>query len=307
MYAHTVYSPPPPPPAALDSHHKAESASALLTLPCSRLAQTRKDRRSIVVLILALLISIGGSGASAQQLYTVQPGDALLHIALQNGITLEALAAANGIPSPFDIQAGARIWVVDSSDPTNLYYVTQPGDNLFRIALRFGATPESLAAANELQPPYTIHAGNLLIVPAPYCPPEEGAAPAAAVDDRSSDPNLCYSKWTDCGDGGTPESACRWKVGWCVANLGKTAEDCRCLFSCGKCPQPELPPPSYPEPEEPDKPAIPKAPEPRCVLQVFIDDQGNEHTSARWTNCFKLCREGYSDEDLERFSCPIRQ
>ena len=302
--------------------------------------------------VFALLIWFGGLSASAQQLYTVQPQDTLLLIALQYGTSVEALAIANDIEPPYIIHAGAQIWLADSSSPAQRIYVTQPGDNLFRIALRFGTTPEALAAANGLkipytihagarlviadpgdlpqdnyivrlgdtlyrianrkgitveelaaangiQPPYIIHAGTLLIVPAPFCP-QVDAAPDAEQS-NSCVKNACHNEWNDCGDGSTHESTCRWKVGWCVACLGKTVEDCRCRLGCG-CPEPE----PKPEPKR-AKSNRPTKVEPICVLKSYIDDQGKEIVDTRNQICYKECLAGVSDEDLQAAGCEPRQ
>jgi murein DD-endopeptidase MepM/ murein hydrolase activator NlpD len=40
-----------------------------------------------------------------------------------------------------------------------------PGDQLSKLALRYGVTVEALANANDIQPPYIIYAGDLLVVP----------------------------------------------------------------------------------------------------------------------------------------------
>jgi 2',3'-cyclic-nucleotide 2'-phosphodiesterase/3'-nucleotidase len=43
----------------------------------------------------------------------------------------------------------------------------QRGDNLFRIALRYGLTTDELAAANNITDPTRIFAGQVLVIPAP--------------------------------------------------------------------------------------------------------------------------------------------
>jgi murein DD-endopeptidase MepM/ murein hydrolase activator NlpD len=40
-----------------------------------------------------------------------------------------------------------------------------PGDQLSKLALRYGVTTETLAAANDIPPPYIIYAGDLLVIP----------------------------------------------------------------------------------------------------------------------------------------------
>jgi len=60
-------------------------------------------------------------------------------------------------------------------------HVVQPGENLFRIALRYGTTWPVLAAANGLVNPNLIYSGQVLIIPAPGTqPPATPQYPTAA-------------------------------------------------------------------------------------------------------------------------------
>lgn len=45
-------------------------------------------------------------------------------------------------------------------------YTVQPGDNLYRIALRYGLTVDELAAANDIRNPHRLLAGQVLVIPA---------------------------------------------------------------------------------------------------------------------------------------------
>jgi LysM repeat protein len=66
-------------------------------------------------------------------------------------------------------------------------HVVQSGENLFRIALRYGLSVETLAAANDITDPATIYAGQTLAIPGSNIPaaadevaaPIENAQPAA--------------------------------------------------------------------------------------------------------------------------------
>ncbi|MCZ7546108.1 MAG: LysM peptidoglycan-binding domain-containing protein [Anaerolineae bacterium] len=69
-------------------------------------------------------------------------------------------------------------------------YVVQPGDTLYRIALRYGTTVSALATANGIANPNRIYSGQRLVIPgaaqpaaAPASPPPAApaSAPAAAV------------------------------------------------------------------------------------------------------------------------------
>ena len=46
-------------------------------------------------------------------------------------------------------------------------YTVQPGDNLFRIALRHGTTVGAVASANDITNPALIYVGQVLTVPSP--------------------------------------------------------------------------------------------------------------------------------------------
>ncbi len=62
-------------------------------------------------------------------------------------------------------------------------HVVQRGENLFGIAQQYGRTMNEVAAANNLFPPYIIHAGNRLTIPA-----AGGAAPAPAPSQQPAQP-----------------------------------------------------------------------------------------------------------------------
>jgi len=52
-------------------------------------------------------------------------------------------------------------------------YVVQPGDNLFRIALRYGLTTDVLARANGILNPNAIYVGQVLCIPGSGFPPPQ--------------------------------------------------------------------------------------------------------------------------------------
>ena len=251
---------------------------------------------------LAVLMTLGGLSAFAQQYYVAQSGDSLFSIALRNGTTVAALAAANGIEPPYIIHSGNRLIVTGPGDLAERNYIVRSGDNLFSIAQRNGITLEALAAANDIRAPYIIHAGNRLTVPPPWCPEDEVMAPATEPGEtpgsKGDDPNLCYYEWIDCGDGSTPESSCRWKAGWCVANLGLDEKACRVRL-CGEKPDPEdLPvdepadePEDEPKPKHEPKPEPTPEPQPRCSFIQRYDSDGIE---IPWdtvdTFCMKACQ-----------------
>ena len=55
--------------------------------------------------------------------------------------------------------------ITDGTRPVRRVYVVQPGDNLFRISLRFGVSMQALAAVNGLTNYNYIYVGQVLIIP----------------------------------------------------------------------------------------------------------------------------------------------
>jgi LysM repeat protein len=110
-------------------------------------------------------------------LYTVQEGDTLFVIALDYGVTIEAIAAANYIDNPELIHPG-QVLVIPvgslaqkaapkpaSGTAAPGAYVVQSGDSLFTIALEFGVTVESIVVANQIKNPEFIRPGQVLVIP----------------------------------------------------------------------------------------------------------------------------------------------
>jgi LysM repeat protein len=110
--------------------------------------------------------------------YVVQRGDTLSGIAWRHGVTTWALVTANGLASPNMIYAGQRLTIpgtaVSTSPPAAQApdtYVVRPGDNLSRIAQRFGTSTYTLARLNGIANPSLIYVGQELRL--------SGAVPAA--------------------------------------------------------------------------------------------------------------------------------
>jgi LysM repeat protein len=105
--------------------------------------------------------------ASGTIYHTVQAGENLYRIAQRYGTTVEAIMAANSITDARLLKVGQVLLIpVGGGGTTGTgAYVVQPGDTLYSIAKRFGTTVETLAALNGLTPPYTIKAGQSLVIP----------------------------------------------------------------------------------------------------------------------------------------------
>lgn len=104
--------------------------------------------------------------------YTVQRGDTLYSIARRYGTTVEAIAAANGIANPSRIRVGQTLTIPGATGAPapapsggGTTYVVQRGDNLFRIALRYGISYAYLAQYNGIADPSRIYVGQVLKIP----------------------------------------------------------------------------------------------------------------------------------------------
>jgi lysozyme len=139
-----------------------------------------------LVLAVLLIAAITGSAAAADPVYhTVQPGQTLYWISSHYGVSVWALACANGLYNPNYIYAG-MVLVIPYSwygychpaykppiyHPKYIphygvycYYRVRYGDHLYRIALRYGKSFWALAYANGLYNPNYIYAGQILRIP----------------------------------------------------------------------------------------------------------------------------------------------
>jgi LysM repeat protein len=106
--------------------------------------------------------------------YTVRWGDTLFSIAQRFGTTVEAIKAANGLASDFIVVGQELIIPGGTGMPPEgpppspggpVVHIVQPGENLFRIALRYGTTVDAIADANYIVNPWFIYVGQRLIIP----------------------------------------------------------------------------------------------------------------------------------------------
>ncbi|MBN1813158.1 MAG: LysM peptidoglycan-binding domain-containing protein [Anaerolineae bacterium] len=145
------------------------------------------------VLLAQALLAAAPAYAQFTTVHVVQRGETLYSIARYYGVSVSAICAANSIANPRLIYAGQRLVIpVTSGTPASAppsetsagtttvaqrTHVVQPGENLYRIALRYGTTIPVLAAANGISEPTQIRVGQTLVIPGGASGPAAPSSP----------------------------------------------------------------------------------------------------------------------------------
>lgn len=102
--------------------------------------------------------------------YTVKRGDALYKIAKANNTTIAKLVEWNNIKNPNLIYVGQKLIVGYKNpeptppEPEKVYYTVKRGDNLSRIAEKYGTTVSQIVEWNNIANPNLIYTGQVLRV-----------------------------------------------------------------------------------------------------------------------------------------------
>ncbi len=119
------------------------------------------------------LVIPGRSAPTASRVYVVRRGDTLSGIAARFGVSLSALARANGLTTRSFVYVGQRLVIPSGSTGATTppstgggrVYIVRPGDTLSGIAARFGVSLSALARANGIRNPSRIYVGQRLVIP----------------------------------------------------------------------------------------------------------------------------------------------
>ncbi len=125
---------------------------------------------------------------SGPVIHTVVAGDTLGRLAAQYGVTIEDIAAANGLTNIHALDVGQQLTIpiggfVPPEQPTTepageepgtgeqpppaqeRVHTVQPGETLFRIGQQYGFTVDELAAYNQLANPNRLDVGQQIRIP----------------------------------------------------------------------------------------------------------------------------------------------
>ncbi|HOO90338.1 MAG TPA: LysM peptidoglycan-binding domain-containing protein [Syntrophales bacterium] len=117
--------------------------------------------------------------------YKVKKGDILERIAERYGVTVETLISINKLKSKNRIYVGQRLKIPSStSDPVPSVHVVQRGDQLERIADRYGTTVKTLMEINNIKSKDKIYVGQKLKLKIPLETPADRPVPSVYVVQR---------------------------------------------------------------------------------------------------------------------------
>jgi LysM repeat protein len=164
-------------------------AQAYGTTVAALVSLNHLSNADLIVAGQVLVIGQSASYGTSLLSYVVQWGDTLAAIGQRFGVTVQALATANGIADPAKIQAGQQLVIPGASDNpvsasataagssqtgsglteaslvSGTSYVVQAGDTLSAIGQRYGVSAQALAAANNLAIGALLQVGQQLAIP----------------------------------------------------------------------------------------------------------------------------------------------
>ncbi len=152
-----------------------------------------------LILLLALLLpALPAAAAPDYQggIHVVQRGETLSQIARRYGVSMAALAQANGISNPNFIYSGQRLTIPGASGGASSggaassgVHVVRVGENLSSIAARYGTTVAALARANGIANPNHIYVGQRLSI--------GSSTGGSAAQPAPSQPAASSGRWID--------------------------------------------------------------------------------------------------------------
>jgi len=126
-------------------------------------------------------------------IHVVQWGETLFSIARRHGTSVEAICAANDIADAAHIYAGQRLVIPGAGVPAapagvGATHIVAVGENLYRIALRYGTTAQALAEFNGIYNPDHVFVGQTLRIPGSATAPTVAYQPKHAATTHTVQP-----------------------------------------------------------------------------------------------------------------------
>lgn len=159
-----------------------------------------------VTLALAAASVATASTATAQEHHVVRKGETVSHLAARTGLSVAAIARANGLSDPSLIYAGQRL-VIPSADTTSSAKASKPaqrskktsatthtvasGDTVSHLANRYGTSVRAIVEANGLDSRAFIVVGQKLTIPGADGVGSSAKQPAAKK--KSASPAATYT------------------------------------------------------------------------------------------------------------------
>jgi len=113
------------------------------------------------------------AAAPQSRVHTIKSGDTLWGVARQHGVTVPALAAANGLTTNSRLTVGTRLQIpgggaaastAAANETTRMTYKVQRGDTLSQIAERFNVSVRQLMTWNQIRSSTSLRAGQQIVV-----------------------------------------------------------------------------------------------------------------------------------------------
>jgi LysM repeat protein len=206
--------------------------------------ETLRAMRTRTVLSLAAALALAAPGsAAANFVHTVTAGESLSSVAAQDGLSVDQLAAANGLSPDAPLIAGTSLSIPPQGASTEVAapatteetaapvsdagtsaaggYVVQPGDTLSAIAAAHGISVDELASMNGLDPNGVLLSGSTLSFSGSDSGSGSGADSAAVG--ASGQPIGLSSLTSGSGPNPTAETVSASDVGAIAADAGVPA------------------------------------------------------------------------------------
>lgn len=173
-------APPPPPldhgPPTTDFTPHDEAVAAQGTAPTRPVTRVAVPGAAARPLWEARPVEADARSVEAST-YVVRPGDTLRGIAERTGAGVDAIARANGIAAPaYVVRIGQRLAI-----PAGRYHLVRTGQTGIAIARAYGVEWSRIVAANGLEEPYVLRAGQRILIPEAAVAPGSRAAERAAA------------------------------------------------------------------------------------------------------------------------------